>query len=224
MFFLVPYSESLFFFLLMVCLLCLQRKAYGGAAAAAALLPLTRATGIFVLPLMAREVFRNRAPLRTYAICVAPLAGYAAYFGIMWRCTGSGMAGFDAQRMFPSQPCVANLLDLPGFVHCFLGFGWRHDFLHSFIDRLVFVAYLLTLFWVIRLDLGYYAYALLAGMVPALSVSLMSFTRYCALVFPVFIVWGSLPKKGWCIAFILLLFFGLQVMFLLLHVSGRWAG
>lgn len=224
MFFFVPYSESLFFFLLMACLVCMHRRAYAAAAVAAALLPLTRATGIFVLPLVAWGVFQNRASLRTYAICLAPVAGYAAYFGIMWRCTGSATAGFQAQQLYPAQPSIANIADLPGFVHCFLGFGWRHDFLHSFIDRFVFVVFLLTLFWVARLDLGYYVYALLVGLVPALSNSLMSFTRFSTLVFPLFIVWGLAMKRGWWILFVLLLFFGLQVMFLLLHVSGGWAG
>lgn len=223
-FFCVPYSESLFFLLLMACLLCVRRRACVGAAVAAALLPLTRATGIFVLPLIVWELFRNRAPLRQYVICVAPLAGYAAYFGIMRWCTGSAMAGFQAQRLYPAQPSIANILDVTGFLHCFIGFGWMHDYLHSFIDRFVFVAFLLTLFWIARLDIGYYVYAMLAGLLPALSNSLMSFTRFSTLVFPLFIVWGMAMKRGWCMPFVLLLFFGVQVMFLLLHVSGVWAG
>jgi len=134
------------------------------------------------------------------------------------------MAGFQAQRLYPAQPSIANILDVTGFLHCFIGFGWMHDYLHSFIDRFVFVAFLLTLFWIARLDIGYYVYAMLAGLLPALSNSLMSFTRFSTLVFPLFIVWGMAMKRGWCMPFVLLLFFGVQVMFLLLHVSGVWAG
>lgn len=110
MFFFVPYSESLFFLLLMACLLCIHHRAYAGAAVAATLLPLTRATGIFVLPLIAWAVFQNRASLRTYAICIGPIAGYATYFGIMWRCTGNAATGFQAQqeylpsRLSPTSP------------------------------------------------------------------------------------------------------------------------
>lgn len=224
LFFLVPYAESLFFFLLMACLVCVRRKSYVCASAASFLLPLTRPTGIFVLPLLAWEVFRGRSSVKAYALCLFPVFGYGAYFVIMHYWTGNAFAGFDAQQLYPAQSNISRILDLSGFVHCFLGFGWRHDFLHSFFDRIVFIVFLITLFWVARRDLGYYVYALLAGLAPALMASLMSFTRYTTLVFPVFIAWGFAMRKSEHTSFVFMLLFGLQVLFLLLYVSGRWVG
>jgi hypothetical protein len=224
LFMFVPYTEALFFCLLMAWWWSMYRKAYWKAAVFGMLLPLTRAIGCFILPVMLWELFRKGARLRTYSWCFAPIIGYAAYFGIMYCYTGNPLSGFDAQQNYPARPSVGRIGDLVGFCHSFMNFGWYHDFLHSFIDRIVFLSFLISLFWILRLDSGYYVYAIFAGLIPALSNSLMSYTRFVCLVFPLFIVWGTICRRNWIFVFLCMLFFAMQIVFLLLHISGSWAG
>jgi len=224
MFFFVPYSESLFLLLIMICLLCFQRGLFGRSAVAAFLLPLTRAIGIFILPVLLWELFSKRASWKQYGMCFAPVLGYLGYFGIMYYYTGNAFEGFTAQRQYPAQPSVGKIFDVSRAFHSFVDFSWSHDYLHSFIDRVVFVFFLISLYWIFKLRTGYYVYAFFAGLIPAMSNVFMSFTRFSALVFPLFIVWAQFARKTRTLPFLLMLFFGLQLLFLLLFISDRWAG
>ncbi len=224
LFFVVPYAESVFLFLLMATIWLAKRSVWMAAAFVAALLPLTRATGIFVVPLLAWHAFQQKREPAAYLVCLGPVLGFAAYLAIMWGWAGSPWAGFTAQQLYPAQGSLAKVVDVAGFVHSFAAFGWKHDFLHSFIDRAFFVVFLTTLLPISRLGFGYYSYALLAGLVPAMSNSMMSFTRFSALVFPLFIVWGLGLKRSCFAPLVLMVFFGLQMLLLLLYISGRWGG
>lgn len=223
-FFFFPYSESLFLFLLMTCLLCLHYEILWGTALSALFLPLSRAIGIFILPVLIWEFSRRRAPRKVYAICFAPLLGYMCYFGIIYCYTGNVWQGFTAQEAYPARASVGRIFDVVGFLQAFLDFEWSHSLLHSFIDRFVFLAFLVSLYWILRLDTGYYVYALLAGLVPAMSNIFMSYTRFCSVVFPLFVVWARFCWRTGTEPFWLALFFGVQVLFLLLFVSGSWIG
>ena len=226
-FFFFPYTESLFLLLLMICLICLRQKMYWAAALAGFLLPLTRATGIFILPVLLWETFAAHPPhdsLKRYWICLGPLLGYLCYFGIMFLFTGDAFAGFNAQQSTPSHPSIAQISDLSGFVHAFLDVRSFHEMLYSFLDRAVFVFVLVSLYWTWRLDPGYYVYAAFSGVIPALSNDMASYTRYASVVFPVFIVWDVALRRKWMSVLISLLFFVLQMVFLLRHISNQWAG
>jgi hypothetical protein len=223
-FFFFPYFESLFLLLLMVCLYCLRHNAFWGVAIAGFLLPMTRAIGIFILPVLAWEIYRRRSDVRQYSVCLVPLLGYASYFLVMYFATGNPLEGFDAQKQFPAQASIARILDLGGFVDRFAAFRWNHQALYSFIDRGCFLVFLVTMAWMLRIDSGYYVYCLLTGLIPALSNALMSYTRFLSVVVPVFIVWSMLTRKTQLYAFILMLFLGMQLLFLLLHMSGHWVG
>jgi hypothetical protein len=223
-FFFFPYSESLFLLLLMTCLLFMQRKLFWGIAVAAFFLPLARPIGIFILPVLIWELFVKRAHLRQYAVCLAPVIGYFCYFGIIYYYKGNPFEGFTEQMQFPAQPSILRIVDIPGFVTSFANFTWSHDPLNSFIDRAVFIAFLLSLYWVYRLDTTYYIFALLVGLIPAMSNIFMSYTRFSSLIFPLFIVWAQFTHKTRILSFVLMLFFSVQILFLLLFISGKWAG
>jgi hypothetical protein len=223
-FFFVPYSESLFLLLLMACFVSLQRNTLWGVAVAAFFLPMTRAIGIFILPVLAWHLFSNGANLRRYFVCLAPAAGYLCLFGIMYWFTNNPFEGFVAQGLYPAQPSILRIFDVPGFFHSFMNFRWTHDCLHSVIDRAIFVAFLLSLYWIHRLNRTYYVYALLTGLIPAMSNIFMSYTRFLSLVFPVFIIWSQLAHNSRTFPVLLVLSFVFQVVFLILFVSGRWVG
>jgi hypothetical protein len=95
--------------------------------------------------------------------------------------------------------------------------------LHSPLDRFVFVAFCCSGVWIFRLGLTHYVYAVFLGLVPALSNSLMSYTRFACLLIPLFLVWGQRLRRP-VLDPVLLLFFGVQVLLFLAHLSNHWAG
>ncbi|HEY0551941.1 MAG TPA: hypothetical protein VGF13_20220, partial [Verrucomicrobiae bacterium] len=223
-FFFLPYTESLFLFLVVFFFWSLHRCNYAAAAAAAFFLPMTRAVGVLIFPCFLWELFRRKASVKNYGWAGAPLLGYACYFGIMHLSTGNALSGFEAQQHFPTQPSLGRLLELHRFAEHFAEFHFSHEMLYSALDRILFLCFLVSLYWVFRLDSGYYLYAVLMGLVPALAVSLMSYTRFCSVIFPLFIVMAQLLSKTrgfWLMAAV---FGAAQFYFLLRHISGQWAG
>ena len=220
----VPYSESLFLLLAVICLLGLQQGCAWVIATSAFLLPMCRAIGIFILPVIALGLLLTRAQVKRYWVCLMPVLGYACYFGIMYFYTNNPFEGFVVQSQYPAQPSIGKIFDLSRFIHTLAQFSWSHDYLHSFMDRIVFITFLISLFWILQIDVKYYAYALLTGLVPAMSSDLMSYTRYAVLVFPLFIVWARFGRQTRTLPLLFMLFYGVQVLLLLLALSNHWAG
>jgi len=223
-FFCLPYTESLFFFLLMVCWVSLQRGKLYGAALAALLLPMTRAIGVFIFPVLLWELLRRRSPRESYVVSAVPLLGYACYFAIMYASTGNPFAGFEAQQNFPAKPSIARIADPVGFARSFADFEWSHSVLHSFIDRGFFLLFLLSLFWAFRMDSGYWVYSVFSGLIPAVSNILMSYTRFLSLVFPLFIVGAHVTVRSRLFWLTCAVLGAWQIGFFLWHIAGGWVG
>jgi hypothetical protein len=220
----VPYSESLFLLLIICFFRSLDVDNIRTTIISSFLLPLTRAIGIFVLPVLVWDLLKKRSSLPRFAICLVPLLGYLFYFALIWFSTGNPFEGFAAQQSFPAQPSVSRIFDLSGFCQRLFHFSYTHDQLYSFIDRAVFLTLVASLYHIFRFDTSYYVYSLCAGLIPALSNGFMSYTRFATLVFPIFIVGGQLCLKTRTLPLLLILSYGVQIMFLLLFISGRWAG
>lgn len=223
-FFVLPYSESLFLLLLIAFFLGIDYSSTPAILTASLLLPMTRAIGIFVLPVMLWEFFRNRSHWRRYMAGIAPLLGYLLYFATMNWFTGNPFEGFISQKYFPAQPSITKLADPLAFFRSFADFDWSHDMLHSYLDRFVFVLFLASLFWVIRNHSGYYVFAILAGVIPAFSNWMMSYTRFLSIVFPFFIAISDLCTRRSTFLIITLIFAGGQIYFALRLILGQWVG
>ncbi len=220
-FFFLPYTESLFLLLLMILLFCLNHTHHKAAALAAFFLPMARAIGIFILPFMVWELWRKKAPLRKYWICLTPLLGYALYFAIMHFQTGNALEGFQAQKQFPAQPSIARIADPMGFLERFADFSWNHNAMRSWVDRLFFLIFFYSLYAIFRTDSGYGIYAICSGLIPALSNILMSYSRFVCLVFPMFIVLGMCIRGRFFWFFCVACGAG-QLIYLFRMLIGRW--
>jgi hypothetical protein len=224
-FFFFPYTESLFLLLSIICLLCLHMGNTSATAIAAFLLPMARPVGIFILPYLLWELFRKRSPRRSYLVCAAPLLGYLCYFGIMYFFTGNPFEGFTAQQQFPAKPSIARIGDLAGFAQSFADFVWHHDMTRSFIDRGAFFLFLCSLYWIWRMDSGYLVYCIFMGLIPAMSNSLMSYSRFLSVVFPFFILFATLPvRRSWLFYLLCAGCGAVQIYFFIWHASGQWVG
>jgi hypothetical protein len=222
------YTESLFLFLLALFFLFLFRDNLVGASIVGFFLPLTKAIGIFCLvPLLWRCYFDDRRPARQIFAGYGPTAGYATYFLIMYYFTGDAFEGFKAQQHYFAKPSIGKIFDLGLNFRAFFCLG---DFPASAVDilnRIFFVVYLASLPGIWRLNKTLCVYAVLAGVVPALSASFYSFTRNVATCLPMFIGLAfyihkcRYPVVRWLTVAVLL---GIQLFLLFYYLNARFAG
>jgi hypothetical protein len=254
LFFQFVYTEGLFFLLVMVLWMGLERQRYGWAWIAALLLPLTRAVGLFcLLPIAWHLVTRrplgwmrrwgverwdppetstaasgpvNPAGFLPYSLLLAPVAGWVFYLALMWRWTGDPFDGMAAQRYWGAHS-IANLINVPKFVVALFSPSEWHAFRGSILDRGMFILLLygLPLMWRLGKDQLVWAYVL--GILPAMSGTFTSFTRFESIAFPLFIAWGAFLARRtghWTRLLALAVSGGLHLWLLWRFVNFRWAG
>jgi hypothetical protein len=145
----------------------------------------------------------------------------------MWHWTGDAFDGFKAQQFYTYQPSIANIFNIKKWGTAF--FQWRsfHSHTDSVVDRACFLVFLASLYGIWKLSRTYFAWALCAGLVPALSSCFFSYVRYALCVFPLFILWGvqlSKPGRRWIFWYYFAFLLSLQVVFMIRYVAHWWAG
>ncbi|MBM3882811.1 MAG: hypothetical protein FJ387_24325 [Verrucomicrobia bacterium] len=162
-----------------------------------------------------------------------PLLGWAAYLALMGAWTGNPFEGFAAQKHWGVH-AIGNLWDVPKFVVGFFTPSEWHAFRGSLLDRcgFVLVVYCLPVIW--RLDKGLLVWIYVLGVLPAMSGTFTSFTRFASCAFPVFIALGVVFKPeqggaGWSIRaclrwVVVLVFVVLHGLLVWRFVNFRWAG
>ena len=169
------------------------------------LLPMTRAIGVFCLVPIAWHFLWNQSlltsaatgykqALRASPFILMPLMGWGVYFILMDAWTGNPFEGMQAQRFWGVQS-IHNIFDLPKFISSYLSPTAFHELRGSLLDRIVFagVCYTVPLVWKLGKDL--FLWLLVLAFLPALSGDLASFTRFCAVAFPVYAALGWLTVQ-----------------------------
>jgi len=168
-------------------------------------------------------------PLRRmgeWSLLIAPPVGLLVYFALMWSWTGNPFEGMEAQKYWKAHS-ISNLWNVPKFV---LGFfeptSW-HAFQGSALDRCAFLLllYCLPLLWRMGKDLLIWTYVL--GILPAMSGTFVSFTRFESTAFPVFIalaVFFTNRKSRWPLAGFIIALAALHLILLWRFVNYRWTG
>ncbi len=226
----LPYSESLFLLLAMLLFWALPRPRGGALAALAGLLlPLTRAQGVLAAAPIAVHLLVTGAPAKRWWLALAPLGGFGVYLAVMRVTTGDAFTGFEVYRHYAGQAGVGRFWDPAGFLGQLFSPSpaeW-HAMTGSVIDRGIFLVVVSALPALWRMDKALFAWALLAGVVPAVGNGFMSYTRYALAVFPIFFVAGmSLAdprRRHWAFP-ALAVSLGLQALLLFRHVNYLWAG
>ena len=132
-------------------------------------------------------------PLREMArrawLLAAPLLGWGIYLALMGYWTGNPFEGFQAQKYWGVHS-ISNLWNVPKFVvGLFTPTEW-HEFRGSVLDRCAFILLLDCLPWLRRLDKGLLVWTYMLGLLPAMSGTFTSFTRFASCAFPLFIALG----------------------------------
>lgn len=234
LFYCLPYTESLFLLITVSVFFLIVSDRVGAAAWLSLLAAPARAVGVFlVIPLAWRLVGdwrRGRRPWWHLAAALAPIVGMALTLGIMWAQTGNSFAGMEAQARFASQGSIAKVFAPVDFARSFVDVWGVHGVLHSGIDRVFFVVMMIGVATVVRWEgrIGPWSlYSAAMILVPAMTMSFMSFTRYPTVVFPIFIgsavvLTGRRRRElRWFVLVLLLL---VQVFLLIRHINASWAG
>jgi hypothetical protein len=224
-FFFFIYTESLFLLLVVLLFFALFQDRYGWVTILGFLLPLTKAVGLFCLFPILCHLFLTKKPMSAYFSCCGPVVGYLCYFLFMYSATGNPFEGFDAQQFYPNHPSISKIFDFPAFLDALAAPRRLHGMLDSALDRGFFLLLVGCLYPIFRLSKPYFGYALLVGVVPAMSSWFLSYSRHILMCFPLFILMGYYlkDKKGllWNVALAMATF---QIWFLLRHVNFVWAG
>lgn len=197
LFFLMPYSESLFLAAVAVAFLAWRRERWWLACAAALVAALTRNVGVLLVPAFLAEAaaaFRRgglRSALRPLAVGVSAAVGFGSYL-LWWRGRGDLLAPFSAQANWQRELTApwTTLGDAVGIAFSRLGTANGGYWM---FDLVVFVVVLIGAVWATRrLSPGPAIYLwgglLLPLLVPFPGRPLMSVPRLVLPLFPAF--WG----------------------------------
>ncbi len=178
----------------------------------------------------ARDVPRASSSLATKGpgllLLLSPLLGWSTYFLLMWKWTGNPFEGFEAQKHWGVQS-VGNLFDLPKFVIGFFSPTVWHAFKGSAFDRLAFILLIWFLPVIWRLDKGWFLWAVVLGVVPAVSGTFTSYARFGSVVFPLFVALGALLGRQewrWLRWAVLFLFAAGHVFLIRRFATHGWVG
>jgi Gpi18-like mannosyltransferase len=229
-FFCFPYTESLFLLLSVWTFAFLAHDRRLGAGCAAFLAAATRPTGVLWVVPIAAHAWKQRKPAML-ALIVFPVAGLLSYLAMVYAATGDPFFGFSSQQSFVAMPSAAKVLDVPGVVTTVLRpavprMEW-FGFLNSLADRIWFFWFLLALWPIYKEDRAWFWFAVVMGLVPAMSTSIMSYTRYVLMVFPMFFITARLfDKKPIRFGYpaLLVILFGIQLYALVRHINFEWVG
>ena len=230
----LPYTESLFLLITVSVFYLVAEGRFGVAAWLSVLAAPARAVGVFlVIPLGWRffdDWRQGRRPWWHCAAVLAPLVGMALTLGMMWAETGDLFTSFDAQARYASQGSITKVFAPLVFLRSFVDVWGVHGVLHSGIDRVFFVVMMVGIVLVARMENRVGPWTLYSAamiLVPAMTMSFMSFTRYPTVVFPIFIGLGTAlakPRYRELRWIVLILFLIVQFFFLIRHINSHWAG
>jgi len=162
---------------------------------------------------------------RYACLLIAIPAGWSCYFLIMSIATNNPLEGFAAQR-FWGVNSTGNIFDLHKFcVALFHPTAW-HAYSGSMLDRLMFIIVALSVAELWRRDKSLIGWVIALALLPALSATFTSFTRYSSVAFPVFVaVAFHLAEARWLARFAVLLTAGsVHAVLLWRYVHSLWAG
>lgn len=166
------------------------------------------------------------APLGGLCAGLACFCGWCTYLALMRLWTGNPLEGFWAQRYWGVHS-VRNLYDIPRFVLAWATPTQWHQFSGSLLDRLVFLLLVCCVPAISRRDKGLLLWTYVLGVLPAMSGSFTSFTRFASVTFPLFIALAvslAPPERRLVRYSFLVLFASLHVVLVWRYVNFGWAG
>lgn len=228
LFFQFPYSEGLFLVGLMGLLLAVEEESVWLAALCASLLPLSRASGQFVVLPLLWMAWRRRNSTTLVALAGLVL-GVIAYYGLMEMLTGNALEGVQSQHFWRQNRGLSGKLwlrPLESLAVLPIVTDW-HGYTGSLLDRLLFLGCCLTAAILWRRDREQFVWVLALGILPALFNSFVSMSRFGSLMWPCWLLLGRWASANHGTRRVSAIFGAMAVGHWWLvwnHVNFRWAG
>jgi hypothetical protein len=226
------YTESLFWLLTMVFFYYSLKNRWGASTLGAFLLPLARPTGILeAASALAgwgnRKDTREEPFLPRIITALAFCVGFGLYLFLMKEWTGDSFSGFSAQKFYISHSGWSNLLNPFGWLfRNFIQNPYTMTGTHTcFLPRVFLIVVMLSLTPLYKqVSPNFFVYTLMLGLFPAFSGDIlsMSYMRYTAILFPIFIL--AALKIGVGGKVLLVCCFLAQAFLLIAHSLNYWAG
>lgn len=197
-FFGLVYTESLFLLLVVGAFFFVHRERWWLAAICAGLAGATRAVGVFVAVAVVLAYFERawRPTIRKTATIVGlgaiGVSGLAAFMIYLKVHTGSYFAFLEAQKFWPNRGNgISGLRWIPTVLRTFPAASW--DFALVVIYMVPMVLFLaLGLYALVKIDVVWGGFCLLALLAPVPTGSLASTNRYVLALFPCFVAAAKL--------------------------------
>ncbi len=226
-FFTVPYSESLFLMFILASFYFAQAKRWVWVGVCAMFATGTRLTGLALIAgllVEARYQGRDRRFwLRAFLASIG-LAGFVVYLFVNWQVGGNPFAFLQVQEEYWKVG-----ITYPGFPirEAITGItqgGLERDYIFVYWGTLI-AALLgggLLLAGIRKVRPSHQVYAWGGLLIPLCTSWLVSLPRFILLLFPLFVVLGTIRLPGKVHGFILGFFFAAQVAFFALYALGWW--
>lgn len=236
------YTESLFIFLAVACLYFARTRRFAIASSFGFFAALTRPIGIILFLVLILEFFEqhnfswkdirkfgNSEITKLLWLLLIP-AGLGCYMLFLWIKFKNAFIFMQAQTAWDRKigfDFWAMWVDLKNHVHDVFqpshnfAFSLRNDFEFFF-----FIAFLiLSIIVFFRLRKSYGLYCFLALLIPFLTGSLISMTRFTLVLFPIFILLAKFTiKREWLNYFIIMLFSMMLSFFTVMLANWYWIG
>ncbi len=206
LFFTRVYTESLFFLLSVLAIASAYDGRWWWAGLAGALAALTRSNGILVALPLACLAVRDRPGVRALAsragaIALVPV-GLGLYCAYVYMLTGNPLAWLDAQHYWfysvgdlPWRRLLSlvSAIEHRGFYdYFFTSIGAPYQFIHGAVAVFV-LALIPSIFKRLGVALG--VYTIVSLIVPLSGSDLQGIGRYMSVVFPIFMLLGSIRSQ-----------------------------
>jgi len=238
------YTESIFILLIVLSFYHFLKKNYLMASIFSFFIPIARAVGVYIVPIIFLEYLRNRDNssivkfrLSTFnkpiflkinlkmVVVVFPVIGLLTYLLFMYKFTGDAFEAFNVINYFVGKNVGIIFTPWVVFSDIFRPGLVLHGITNSLIDRIFFILFLISLPFIYK-KFGFmlFFYSLFLGFVPIFG-GFMSYSRYLLPIFPIFILLaGFFEQKKYSFLKIPYLFFSfsIQVIFIVMHALNYW--
>ncbi|HYP22745.1 MAG TPA: mannosyltransferase family protein [Actinomycetota bacterium] len=197
-FFGLVYTESLFLLLVVGAFFFVHRRHWWLAAACAGLAGATRAVGIFVAVAVVLAYFEKewsptvKKSATILGLAAAGLSGLGAFMVFLKVHTGDFLAFLEAQRFWPNRANgISGLRSIPTVLQTRPSATW--DFALVVIYMVPMVLFVvLCVYVLVKIDVVWGGFCLLALLAPVPTGSLASTNRYVLALFPCFVAAAKL--------------------------------
>ena len=230
-FYLFAYSESLFLLLGVLFFIFLFQKKYLEAGLSAFLLTLSRPLGLTVILVVLYEFIqccrREKLSWRHFVFLLSVPAAVFVYLILMHAQTGNAFEFLNVQQFYAAKHSVSGLLNFKDFFRDYISFKNFHGDVDSFFDRFLFTIFICSLPVIWKYDKRFFWFTLPLGILPPLTGSFMSYTRYLSVIFPFFVMMADIFSKSPILRFrklAIAVMLALFLVFLIHHSNYGWAG